>query len=363
MKKVEYKVEKPTYDISKSWDYNYTHGPFFDGDYPPLPQNKNWSFLGHKLISQLGIAAGPLPNAKWLTTYAKLGYGSLIQKTVRSKEHHSHPNPNVLVLDIKGKLTTSLAKPLIGHTNINGSVQKLTITNSFGNPCKDPKVWMKETRKTLKSISNGQLFGVSVYGSKIEDMSLEELAEDYGKTAQLAKKAGAMFIEANLACPNVEGFEDPFLYKHDLAVYLVIRAIKAKIGNTPLLLKIGYFDNFEQLIRVLTAVKGHFEGVSAINTISKKIVDKNGNLALPRREVSGVCGYAIKSYGIDMVKKLKRAQEVIKYNFEIIGVGGVMTPKDVLDYLNAGANHVHSATAVMWNPYFAYEVNRFRSKG
>ena len=40
-------------------------------------------------------------------------------------------------------------------------------------------------------------------------------------------------------------------------------------------------------------------------------------------------------------------------NFEIIGVGGVMTAKDVSDFLKAGADHVHSATAVMFNPYLS----------
>ena len=357
--KDKYKVTKPTYNINKSWDYNYDHGPFFNGEYPPLPKNKNWTFLGHKLISPLGVAAGPLPNAKWLTLYAKLGYGTLVQKTVRSTAHKSHPNPNIMIIDIKGKLDLEMDKPVVGHMKVDKPQEKLSITNSFGNPCREPKVWTRETRKTRSAIKSGQLFGVSVYGTSHENTTLQELAQDYAKTAVMAKGAGARFIEANLACPNVSGAEDPFLYKDAHAVSVIAKTIKSKIGQTPLILKIGYFDKFSQLQEVLKKSKGYFQAVSAINTIPKRIVTKDGQQALPGRDVSGVCGYAIKQYGIKMVKDLVKARKLLRENYEIIGVGGVMQPKDVLDYLNAGADHVHSATAVIWNPYLAYEVHHY----
>lgn len=353
---MNYYVPKPPYDIKKSWEQNYKNGPFFQGVYPPLPKNKNWTFLGHKVISPLGIAAGPLPNAKWLLTYANLGFGSLIQKTVRSKAHKSHKFPNVLFVEVAGKLDVS-DKPLVGSAKTSTPISKMTITNSFGNPCYAPSIWAKETAKTRKNIGDGQVFGVSVYGTSGEKTTLKQLAADYAKCAALAKKSGAMFIEANLACPNVSGAENPFLYKDADAVAQITKAIKSKIGKTPLLLKIGYFEKYQDLLNVLKKSKGNFEGVSAINTISKKIITKSGKQALPGRDVSGVCGAAIKEFGIKTVKNLVRARRELKMKFEIIGVGGVMVPKDVIDYLKAGADHVHSATAIMWNPYLAYEFN------
>lgn len=349
---------KPTYDVNKSWDYNYDHGPFFVGPYPPLPRQRKWTFLGHRVISPLGVAAGPLPNAKWLTTYAKLGFGSLVQKTVRSSAHKSHPFPNIVAVDAKGKLDLDVKKPLTGHLNFNQEVENLSITNSFGNPCRDPKIWTQETKKTSKAIGNGQLFGVSVYGTQTAGMTLEELAQDYAKTAKMAKAAGAQFIEANLACPNVIGAENPNIYQDAEAVYQITKAIKSAIGQTPLVLKIGYFDKFSDLLAVLKKAKGNFEAVSAINTIPKKIIDVHGKPILPGRDTSGVCGHAIKVYGIKMVKNLVLAREKLRQKFEIIGVGGAMIPKDVNDYLKAGANHVHSATAVIWNPYLAHDLNQ-----
>lgn len=348
---------RPTYDLSKSWDYNYDHGPFFTGTYPPLPRTRKWTFLGHRIISPLGVAAGPLPNSKWLITYAKLGFGSLVQKTVRSRAHKSHPFPNIVAVDVKGKLDLDVKKPLTGHLNFNQDVENLSITNSFGNPCRDPKLWTVETKKTSQAVGNGQLFGVSVYGTQTEGITLTELARDYAKCAKMAKTAGAQFIEANLACPNVIGAENPNIYQDAEAVHQITKAIKSAIGQTPLVLKIGYFNKFESLLAVLKKAKGNFEAVSAINTIPKKIIDVHGKPILPGRDTSGVCGYAIKIYGIKMVKNLVLARKKLRQKFDIIGVGGAMTPQDILDYLAAGAGHVHSATAVIWNPYLAHELN------
>lgn len=357
-----YKATKPTYDITKSWEHNYSKGPFFKGPYPPLPKDTKWEFLGYKLISPLGIAAGPLPNAKWLSTYAKLGYGSLIQKTVRSVNHPSHKAPNIVYVDIKKGLDLNINKPITGFKTYKGETKKLSITNSFGNPSKDPKVWTKETKKARKMLSKNQILGVSVYGTEHEKTTLGELAKDYAKTARLAKAAGAMFIEANLACPNVKGSENPFLYKDKNSVVAVSAEIKKSIGNIPLILKIGYFDSKENLLDVLSSAKKYFDSISAINTIPKKVVDKNSRQILPNRDISGICGYGIKEYGIKMVKTLKEAKKKIKKNFEIIGVGGVMEPQDVQEYLKAGANHVQSATAVMWNPYLAHELDQYLSQ-
>ncbi len=60
-----------------------------------------------------------------------------------------------------------------------------------------------------------------------------------------------------------------------------------------------------------------------------------------------------------MVRNLYRAKLELNMKFEIIGVGGVMKPEHVAEYLLAGANHVQSATATMWNPYLGYELQEY----
>ncbi len=133
-----YRSKSPTYEIGKSWEENYQNGPIFSGKTPPLPKKRLWKLLGFNLISPLGVAAGPLPNYKWISLYAKLGYGSLVHKTVRTVEHASHPVPNVLIVDVKGKLTLNQKKPVVGHTRLDKSTKTLSITNSFGNPSQKP---------------------------------------------------------------------------------------------------------------------------------------------------------------------------------------------------------------------------------
>lgn len=189
-----YRVSHPTYDITKSWEKNYRDGPLFDEPIPPFPKKRKWRFLDFNLISPLGIAAGPLPNYKWIGLYTKLGFGTLVHKTVRTIKHPSHPAPNVLIVDVKGKLDPSNNDPLVGSTNSNVSLAKLSITNSFGNPSPSPSVWTKEVRREQKAMRPGQLLIVSVYGTQKEGMDLDDLANDYAKAALLAKKAGAKAI-------------------------------------------------------------------------------------------------------------------------------------------------------------------------
>src|SRR3990167_2415628 len=208
----KFKVPQQVYDIKKSWEFNYRQGPNFKGPYPPFPSKSNWELLGHKLISPLGVAAGPLPSAKWMVPYLKLGYGSIIQKTVRSQAHKSHPYPNITFVK-KGQKVNLDTKPLVVENKVNGPIETLSITNSFGNPSLSPKQWQSEAKKALKAKKPGQLFGISVYGTSGQNTTIEELADDYAKTAKMAKDAGAQFVEANLACPNVSGSENPFLYK------------------------------------------------------------------------------------------------------------------------------------------------------
>lgn len=350
-----YRVSHPTYDIFTSWEENYRNGPRFNGPLPPLPKEQKWKFLGFNLISPLGVAAGPLPNAKWIGLYAKLGYGTLEHKTVRTVKHPSHPKPNVLIVDIRSRLNPNSNSAVVGHTNMEKTTAKLSITNSFGNPCFAPSVWMREVRKEQKAMSPGQLLIVSVYGTHKEGMDLDGLAKDYAKAALLAKRAGAKVIEINLSCPNVLGDEDPNIYASPTSTSVITKTVKRTIGKTPLVLKVGYYDSFQRLIDVLKEIRGDFEAISAINTISKRVVDAKGKQALPGRDVSGVCGAAIKPFGLETVRRLVQARKKLKLDFEIIGTGGVMQARDVLAYLKAGANHVHTATAAMWNPYLAYE--------
>ena len=147
--KDKFKATKPLYNVSKSWEDNYKSGPNFKGPYPSFPKEAKWKFLGHSVVSPIGVAAGPLPNSKWMIPFLKLGYGSVTQKTVRSSAHKSHPAPNITFVE-NGQSLVPLSKPLVVGNKINNPIEKLSITNSFGNPSLPVKVWQQEARKEQK---------------------------------------------------------------------------------------------------------------------------------------------------------------------------------------------------------------------
>jgi dihydroorotate dehydrogenase len=138
----------------------------------------------------------------------------------------------------------------------------------------------------------------------------------------------------------------------------IVTAIKNEIGNTPLIIKIAYFEDQKQLEKLVNLVGKTVDGISAINTIPSKIYNEKGEQALPgeNRLVSGVCGYPIKWAGLEMVKRLKALREEKGMKFIILGVGGVTDVKDYFEYRAIGADAVMSATGAMWNPLLAQEI-------
>src|SRR4051812_19771860 len=83
-----------SYDIQQSYQFNYDRGPLLDPLSSSLPETSFKTFLGFKVRSRLGIAAGLLLNSKWICAYAKLGFDLLTYKTVRSVSRPCYPPPN-----------------------------------------------------------------------------------------------------------------------------------------------------------------------------------------------------------------------------------------------------------------------------
>jgi dihydroorotate dehydrogenase (NAD+) catalytic subunit len=101
--------------------------------------------------------------------------------------------------------------------------------------------------------------------------------------------------------------------------------------------------------------------VSAINTFAAPVHDEYNQQALPGvgRLKAGLSGHAIKDIGLDMTKRLHMLRHQNNLKFEIIGIGGVLTARDFLDYQDAGADAVLSGTGAMWNPNLAAQVKAY----
>lgn len=350
------------YDPTKTFDDNFDHGPF------PLLKNEKpyvnkgepqYTFLGKKVFSPFGIPAGPLPTSKHTTYAFNQGFDIVCYKTQRSVEFGCNQFPNVLYLDVDGDLTLEkAAKPQLGTTKTDKPLDKLSITNSFGNPSRGPDFWVDDLKKAVKAQGKGQLLIMSVVGTIKEGASSEDYYDDFAEAAAQAATTGVEAIELNLSCPNV-ATEGVLCYTHD-AVVSICKKTKDRVGDIPLIAKFGYFSDAQQelLEQIVTDIAPYISAISSINTISAPVVDENGEQALPgpNRLNSGVCGASIKWAGLDMVKRLDALRKKLKLDFEIIGVGGVMNAQDFKDYREAGADAVQSATAAMWNPELAAEV-------
>lgn len=352
-------LKKPFYDPEKSYEDNFTKGPFggfADKKVLLVKENPKFNFFGHKVHSPFGIAAGPLLNGNFVQGALDKGFDIPTYKTVRTRKYPCHPWPNVLSVDVKGDLTLEKASGrLVADHKYH---EPLSITNSFGVPSFEPDFWQEDLAKVVKNTRPGQIVVASFQGTKEGDGNIDAYVNDFRIGAKLLKKTKVPVLEVNLSCPN-EGTAHLLCFDTDRSVK-VAQAIKDEIGDTPLIIKVGYYKDEEALANFVKEIGKVVDGISAINTIAAEIVDEKGRQALPGegRLRSGVCGHSIKWAGLDMAKRLKVLREKLGYSYTIIGVGGVTVPKDFDEFRSAGADIVMSATGAMWNPYLARDIKK-----
>ena len=348
----------PFYDPGKSYEENFKEGPFgIFADGKMFRQEESlpkYDFLGVKVNSPFGIPAGPLLNSDFCKGAFDKSFDICVYKTVRSEIFPCHPFPNVLSIKVGGDLTYEKAQgKFVADANFE---EPISITNSFGVPSRDPKIWQEDVKKAISYTHKGQVLVLSFMGTVRENQTVDEFVSDYALAARQAIETGAKVLETNLSCPNI-GNEGLVCYNLDMTER-VCKAIRAEIGGMPLVLKVGYYKNNEDIKKLAEIANKYAQAISLINTIQVEVVDKDGKPALPgkNRLRSGVCGASIKWAGLEMVRKLKKIREESGYKFTIIGVGGVMNADDFFEYREAGADVVMSATGAMWNPYLANEI-------
>lgn len=350
------------YDPAKTYEDNFDNGPFevpgFEKPYKNSGEPR-YSFLGKPIYSPFGIGAGPLLNSNFVKYALDHGFDVVVYKTQRSGQFPVNPFPNVLYVETDGDLTLDkAAKGLVGSTETDLPADKISITNSFAVPSKGKDFWVPDLKKAISYAGKGQLVIASVVGTIKEGFGPEDYYNDFADVAELAASANPPAIEINLSCPNVAS-EGVLCYSHD-AVVPIVKRVKERVGSIPIGVKIGYFSPEQQelLERTVKDIAPYISFISVINTIAAAVVDENGEQALPGqgRLKSGICGAGVKWAGLEMVKRLNTIRINNGFDFEIVGVGGVMSASDFTEYREAGANLVQSCTGAMWNPGLAAEV-------
>ncbi len=145
-------------------------------------------------------------------------------------------------------------------------------------------------------------------------------------------------IELNISCPNVKCGGMAFGIRPE-SVHTVTAASKKHLKKTPLIVKLS--PNVESIAaNAAAAEKGGADCVSLINTLTGMAIDLERRRPLLANNTGGVSGAGIKPIALRMVYEVSKAVSV-----PIIGMGGIVSAEDALEFIVAGASAVQVGTA------------------
>lgn len=348
----------PTYRLDQSYEANIAAGPAFDGPWPAIPATPMKSFFGFPVRSRFGVAAGILGNSQWLSAYARLGFDILTFKTVRSEARLCGTPPNWIWLE-PGSVARAVDDPagaLVTTDHVPMQLADWTLGGSFGMPSLPPAMWREELRAARAAVGAGQVLIASVVGTAHEHTTEDEIVADFSALAKEVVAGGAHIVEANLSCPNV-GKREGQIFLDTALASRIAGAIRDAVGSVPVLLKVGEIREEPGMEHFLAAVAGIADGVVLMNAPSRRIVKADGTRYFPAgREQAGVTGAAIKGIALRAIGMAAATVRRRGYRLGIVGVGGVVAPRDAMDFIEAGACAALTVTGAALAPRLACAV-------
>jgi dihydroorotate dehydrogenase len=193
-----------------------------------------------------------------------------------------------------------------------------------------------------------------VVGTLQQEWSLDDLADDYARSAAWAVESGADCVETNLSCPNVSTC-DGQLYQNPNDAGIIVRRVRQAIGKTPYVVKIGHVRSRVDARRLLEAIGGWVDALAMTNSVSAKVLAEGGE-PLFNGDSRGICGASTREASLAQVQMFSELLHETSSALRLIGGGGVAAAEHVRQYLDCGASAVHIATAAMTNPLIALEI-------
>jgi len=166
--------------------------------------------------------------------------------------------------------------------------------------------------------------------------------EEYRQmAARLQKHPGIAGLELNISCPNVSGGVD--FGTNPESTEQVVRAVR-EACDFPVIAKLT--PNITNIIPIAQAAKaGGADAVSLINTLQGMAVDWRNRKPILGNVLGGLSGPAIKPVALRIVHQVATAVDI-----PIIGVGGIASIDDVMEFLVTGACAIQIGTASFYNP-------------
>ncbi|NLS44513.1 MAG: dihydroorotate dehydrogenase [Firmicutes bacterium] len=173
--------------------------------------------------------------------------------------------------------------------------------------------------------------------------------EEYAELASILETAkGIHGIELNISCPNVDAGGMHLGTDPDL-VYEMVKLVKGNT-NLPVIPKLS--PNVADIAEIAKAAESAgADAVSMINTLQGMAIDIETKRPVLGNIFGGLSGPAIKPIALRMVYQVYKAVRI-----PILGGGGIISPKDAIEFLLAGASAVTVGTGTFVNPKLAIEI-------
>ena len=156
------------------------------------------------------------------------------------------------------------------------------------------------------------------------------------------------WFEVNISCPNVHGGGMSFGTSPEMAGEIT-RAVR-EVTKKPLIIKLS--PNVTDIVSIAKACEANgADGISLINTLLGMRIDLKKRAPLLANKTGGFSGPAIKPVAIRMVYQVYDAVKI-----PIVGMGGVSSAEDVIEFMLAGASAVEVGAANLVNPYACRDI-------
>jgi dihydroorotate dehydrogenase (NAD+) catalytic subunit len=172
--------------------------------------------------------------------------------------------------------------------------------------------------------------------------------EDYITGATMLSNADIDMLELNISCPNVKSGGMAFGIKADVAKEVVGEV--RKVCTKPLIVKLS--PNAENIVDMaLACEEAGADALSLVNTFQAMAIDIHKRKPVFNNVYAGLSGAAIKPIALRMVHSVCKKVQV-----PVIGIGGIYTAEDVLEFVMAGAAAVQIGTVNFNNPLAGQDI-------
>jgi len=201
----------------------------------------------------------------------------------------------------------------------------------------------------VKSFVKNKLPYLKQYDVAVIANIFGETVEEYVKVADIINDSeGVSALEINISCPNVERGGIAFGGDPDLA-YDVTSCVK-RVTDLPVIVKLS--PNVGDITLIARSVEdAGADAISLINTVKGMSVDIEKRIPHLKNVTGGLSGPAIKPVALRMVWEAVNA-----VSLPVIGLGGIMSASDALEFLIAGARAIEVGTATFVNPRATLDI-------